>query len=508
LVYRPPNNGILNDKNLIKKLTDEISKSKKSMIILGDLNYPNIDWKTHPKDKNDAKFYNFVILQNFKQIIDQSTMFNSKNINDILLLNDDKIVPKFKIDETEFSDHKIIEFSLNIPKRKSSNDKKEIKLFKKGDYKMINYHLAWVDWDKILANKNVTNMVETFNFVIEETIKNFIPQKRVGKNSPIKYPKNIRMMAKEKRTAWRKYKQNYISKDEYKKISKSYESAVSEHKLKIVSNKIKQEKISSIYKLVKKSKMFMNDIPILTTENGEIFDSKSKAEQFRKNFAKNFGNSENKIKEINCNSETACILPEFEPYMIESTLKKIPAKLSQCPDPANLYFLKKCATPLAYPLSIIFKESLKTGIVPEIWKLSHIFPIFKKKGSRNEVENYRPVSLTSSVVRVLEKFILNHLRRHLLKNKIISSEQFGFMPSRSCMLQLISTIKDWIEELERGNSVDVIYFDLEKAFDSVDHEILIDKLSAIGLTPLIVLVPWKQNEILCQKNVPPKVREN
>jgi hypothetical protein len=134
----------------------------------------------------------------------------------------------------------------------------------------------------------------------------------------MKYPKNIRMMEKEKRTAWRKYtnglaqmyKQNYISKDEYTKISKSYES-VSDHKLKIVSNKIKREKISSMHKLVKKSKMFMNDIPVLTTENGEIFDSKSKVEQYRKNF----GNAENKIKEINYNSETAYSLPEFEPYI-------------------------------------------------------------------------------------------------------------------------------------------------------------------------------------------------
>jgi hypothetical protein len=66
-------------------------------------------------------------------------MFKSKNINDVLLLNDDKIVPKFKIDETEFNDHKIIEFSLNIPIRKTSMDKKEILLFKNGDYKMINY---------------------------------------------------------------------------------------------------------------------------------------------------------------------------------------------------------------------------------------------------------------------------------------------------------------------------------------------------------------------------------
>jgi hypothetical protein len=500
LVYRPPTNGIINDKNLINKLTDEISKSKKNAVILGDLNYPNIDWKKHPKDKNDARFYNFVTSENFKQIIDQPTMFKSKNINDLILVNDENLLTNLNIDETEISDHKIIEFSIKIPKRNPNNYKKEIKLFKKADYKLINCHLAWIDWDKLLANKNPTEMVEMFNFVIEDAITKFVPKKTVGSKAPIKFPPHIRIMGKEKQLAWRKYKQNHISKDEYKKLSKEYKSAVSEHKLKLMSNKIKQENLNSIHKLVKRSKMYMEEIPVISTENGEIIDSKSKAELFGKKFARYFGNTDSNISHYDIISELSTDnIPEFEPYMIESVLKKLPAKTSQCPDPANLFFLKKCATPLAFPLSIIFKKSIETGNVPEIWKLSHIYPIYKKKGSRNEVENYRPVSLTSSVVRVFEKFIHIYLKKLLHENKIISNDQFGFMPHRSCMLQLISTVKDWIEEIEKGNSIDVIYFDLEKAFDSVDHEILIDKLNTIGINPLIGR--WIKNFLTNRKSV-------
>jgi hypothetical protein len=184
----------------------------------------------------------------------------------------------------------------------------------------------------------------------------------------------------EKQKAWQKYKQNKLSKVEYKKISKEYKTAVLEHKLKLVSNKIKKEKISSIHTLIKKSKMFMEEIPVLSTENGEIINNKSKTDLFGKKFATYFGNSDSNISHFDIISETSPDnIPEFEPYMIESTLKKLPAKTSKCTDPVNLYFLKKCPTPLAYPLSIIFKKSIETGNVPEIWKLSHIYIQFLRK---------------------------------------------------------------------------------------------------------------------------------
>uniref|UniRef100_A0A914P0M0 Reverse transcriptase domain-containing protein n=1 Tax=Meloidogyne incognita TaxID=6306 RepID=A0A914P0M0_MELIC len=176
----------------------------------------------------------------------------------------------------------------------------------------------------------------------------------------------------------------------------------------------------------------------------------------------------------------------FEPYIIEKLLKKLPNKLSHSPENVNQYFLKKCATPLALPLSILYNNTFKTGIVPELWKTAHIIPIFKKKGSVNDPKNYRPIALTSPICRVFERLLANKLLEQLDKNKIIAEEQFGFLPKSSCTLQILSSMQDWYNSLDRKIGTDVIYFDFQKAFDKVDHEILIRKLQEIKIDKLTI----------------------
>ena len=107
-------------------------------------------------------------------------------------------------------------------------------------------------------------------------------------------------------------------------------------------------------------------------------------------------------------------------------------------------------------------------------------PIFKK-GNKHEVGNYRPVSLTPIVSKVLESLVKRAIMAHLLSQGLISEHQYGFVPGRSCETQLLSCTNMWTKLLERGDSVDVIYTDFRKAFDAVPHQRLLVKLKAYGL---------------------------
>jgi len=100
LGYRPPNNTNENDKLLIQKLTDTISKLKENhhIVMLGDFNYPNIKWNEDKFLHENRKFYNFVINQKFKQLVTAPTMFKSENINDILLVRNEDIIFENSID--------------------------------------------------------------------------------------------------------------------------------------------------------------------------------------------------------------------------------------------------------------------------------------------------------------------------------------------------------------------------------------------------------------------------
>ena len=125
-------------------------------------------------------------------------------------------------------------------------------------------------------------------------------------------------------------------------------------------------------------------------------------------------------------------------------------------------------------------KSLSEGTVPHIWKLAHITPMYKK-GSKSDCGNYRPVSLTSVVCKVLETIIREHLLCYLTENSLLSNCQHGFINGRSCATQLMHCLDIWTKAIDEGLCLDAIYLDFAKAFDSVAHERLLIKLREYGI---------------------------
>ena len=160
-----------------------------------------------------------------------------------------------------------------------------------------------------------------------------------------------------------------------------------------------------------------------------------------------------------------------------STVHKILANINsnkaQGPDKVHGKVLKTCAVSLAYPLSIIFNTCFETGQLPLEWKTANIVPIFKK-GSKSNVENYRPISLTSLIMKAFERIIRDELYSKC--EHLLDSRQHGFLPKRSCTTQLVHYCDSLALSLNNGIETDVIYFDFSKAFDSVNHDILLHKL--------------------------------
>ncbi|KAK2138307.1 hypothetical protein NP493_8091g00001 [Ridgeia piscesae] len=91
---------------------------------------------------------------------------------------------------------------------------------------------------------------------------------------------------------------------------------------------------------------------------------------------------------------------------------------------------------ISIPLATVYNVSLEEGIVPLAWKEANIIPLFKK-GSRNKSENYRPVSLTSVICKLLERLIKDHLVYFLVKNKLINPSQHGFLKAKSCLTNML-----------------------------------------------------------------------
>ena len=171
---------------------------------------------------------------------------------------------------------------------------------------------------------------------------------------------------------------------------------------------------------------------------------------------------------------------EVKESTVFALLRKLLPDKSPGPDGIHPRVLKECATEMAHPLTVLFQTSLQEGIVPKAWKEAYVSPIHKK-GSKADVGNYRPISLTSVCCKLLEKIIRDALLRHMISNGFLSDQQHGFVYGRSCTTQLLKVVDKWTEILDQGGAVDTVYLDFAKAFDTVPHQRLMVKLKGYGV---------------------------
>ncbi len=142
--------------------------------------------------------------------------------------------------------------------------------------------------------------------------------------------------------------------------------------------------------------------------------------------------------------------------------------------------LSNCSASFAFPLTLVFMRAISTGDVPDLWKKSNVTPIFKK-GSKVKASNYRPVSLTCVLCKVMESFIHERIMSFCSVNGLISKAQHGFVKRKGCLTNLLEARDILTEAIHLSFSVDVIYTDFAKAFDKVPHRRLLQKLSTYGI---------------------------
>ncbi len=225
--------------------------------------------------------------------------------------------------------------------------------------------------------------------------------------------------------------------------------------------------------------------------NGNILSEPNQiAEQFNEyftNVAKNIVKKINPINPKNVDRNFSPNAPTFSltlnPLTYQETydaILQIKPKNTLDFNEISSNFIKKIAVPISEPLLYIFQKSFETGIVPNQLKVAKIVPIIKANDP-TIMDNYRPIALLSTFSKILEKIMCNRLTLHLENNSLLSNFQFGFRQSHCTLHPLLLFSNKITEALEKKKHSIAIFCDLRKAFDTVDHNILIKKLESLGV---------------------------
>ena len=174
----------------------------------------------------------------------------------------------------------------------------------------------------------------------------------------------------------------------------------------------------------------------------------------------------------------------IEPWEIELKLSEICVNKSPGPDCIPNWFLREMAPFVAEPLCAIFNLSVKQGSVPAYWKHANVVPVPKTQPPKNIYFDLRPISLMSTLVKVFESFIGNWILDKI--NNKLDKDQYGAVKGRSTVHALVSILHQWSCALDRGESVRALFVDYTKAFDHIDHTILLNKLMTLGVPHFLV----------------------
>ena len=198
------------------------------------------------------------------------------------------------------------------------------------------------------------------------------------------------------------------------------------------------------------------------------------ANLFKEYFYSQFSDASTYDVNIDIGRNENCFMDlRFHAVDVFLILKGINSGKAAGPDGIDGIVLKNCAASLAKPLSLIFNTSFVTGCIPDEWKLASVVPVHKKN-DKCCVDNYRPISLTSLVMKVFERCIHTELYSACLSH--LDPRQHGFLIGKLCTTQMVPFIDDLSLALNNKIRSDIIYFDFAKAFDSVSHDLILYKL--------------------------------
>jgi len=497
VLYIPPQSSNEHYKKYFTYIYN-LSNQYKPLIIAGDFNLPDIDWCTLAGGSAVAnEFCNLIFDLNLFQYIDQPTHIQGNTL-DLILSDNGDIIHSIRVVPNHLtpihSDHHIITCNISVsivdwPKNVSPH---YVYVFGLGDYPGLCSYLH----NKLSKVENVESVEEVWSIIKEAIISGvhkFIPKHKrktstlpVWCNGEIKHQINcLRTLRKKTSTKFNLQRLLHLQQAE-DKLQQQITNARVNYESKLVTD-MAANKNCNIYRYINNFTKSKSLPESLYFQSESASEDLLKAELFNKYFysiftktstetpepfANSLSDNHNSLSD-DYNSLSEITIDEEDVYTALSNLD--PTKATGC-DGIGPKILKNCVDYLYKPLHYLFTKSLHHCHIPTDWATHIIVPVYKS-GERSNIQNYRPISLLSNISKVLERIIYDKIITFVSHQ--ITPYQFGALKGRSTVQQLLILL----EFITNSTSqTDVIYLDIKKAFDTIPHKELLDKIYSIGIS--------------------------
>ena len=524
--YRPPNETAEDHEVFLEfseALLSDLSEHEADIkVIASDMNFgncyclnPNLDFK--PLDNSAPELFSSF---NFQQLIDIPTRVCSTSVSttisliDLLFVDSQDLVEEFGL-LPSIADHAGLLLCLNLKLKPRKNTKKTILDYSNVDKESLCTFVKDFNFEQELFSLPVQKQAEKFTNILKDCLDKFVTKKDVF----IK-PDGIPWCNTYTRLLLRKKNRNYLL---FKKSAESLANArndggVSPETITKLLNR--REKTSKNFKTASKESLkanrrakqaFFNSVNstmqnfqisarkkfrILTKlmnntkyssiasliEDGKVIeDSQQKSDILNKYFTNKakVDGDEDEIplldKKENIESLNNVNTSPIEIAKLMRSIKE--SQFSHCGIPGK--FISMIATPLSFPFSRMLNNMFDIGYFPEIWKVSHVTPIYKYKGQKTDKANYRPISLLPTLSKLCESIVHKRLLDHCMKNNIITDKQAAYLKGDSTVQQLLYIVDSIKKQWTKGFLTHGIFLDVKAAFDKVWHRGLIAKLEQI-----------------------------
>ena len=521
-IYRHPNQNIQSFTDLLELNLIKINKGKSPCFITGDF---NIDFLKADYNKNIMNYLNNLLLYNFLPVLLLPTRITRKTatlIDHIYYYEGQNKKNGSKLMSgnlySDLSDH-LPNFVL-LPSTSNKFDyssRPYIRLYTKENKQKFHDKLKSVNWTHTLySNYDVNQCFNEFISIVKKLHDASFPLTRMSRRAckDKKWiTKGLKISCNNKNNLYKKWLQTRSKIDEekyneykkcFKKIAKSAEIQYYKKEFDTKVHNTKQiwnnlNKVCSAKK--RKNNIFINK---LSVENIEITSPSEISNAFNDYFC-NIGPSLVKLLPLTSANYVEYMSPSVSQsiYCAPVTSNELVLLIHSLssnkacgPDGVGAQLIKDNCNLFLEPLIFLFNLSLLKGVVPDSLKVAKVIPIFKK-GDVHLPSNYRPISLLSIFNKLLEKIVYKRLYSFLDKNQILYKNQFGFRKKHSTAMALLEVIDLCYQNFDINNKVLGIYFDLQKAFDTVDHNILLHKLYNYGIRG--VLYEWLKNYLTNRK---------